>query len=191
MRESCTNSCSQWCSQVAPKIGTAGEKPGYSVPQCQGQAGGEQKDTPVAPVISHSNPENEPKNEPDGLVQGVLSSSPSSAGGPFTASFTGCFENTAIECMKSCLFSLWSALSASCKSLEQIHREKGLVFAKEFPISVGVFSGGFSTGFVWVSVLEQLFHCFGFQGQCLNHLNSCLLLTYWPCSLLIAYFHPY
>lgn len=66
MRESCTNSCSQWCSQVAPKKGTAGETSGSSVPQCQSQAGGEQKDTPVAPAISRSNPE----NEPDGLVQG-------------------------------------------------------------------------------------------------------------------------
>lgn len=66
MRESCTNSCRQWCSQVAPKIGTAGEESGSSVPQWQGQAGGEQKDTPVGPAISHSNPE----NEPDGLVQG-------------------------------------------------------------------------------------------------------------------------
>lgn len=44
MRESCTNSCSHWCSQVAPKIGTAGEKSGSSVLQCQGQAGGGKKE---------------------------------------------------------------------------------------------------------------------------------------------------
>lgn len=105
MRESCTNSCRQWCSQVAPKIGTAGEDSGSSVPPWQGQAGGEQKDIPVGPAISHSYPENEPENESDGLVQG---SSPGSAGGSVTASFTGCFENTATECMRSCswLFSL-------------------------------------------------------------------------------------
>lgn len=142
----------------------------------------------------HSSRGNEPANEPDGGA-GVLSSSPGSAGGSVTASLTGSFENTAIECMKSCvwLFSLWSAVSVSCKSFEQIHREKGLIFAKGFHISVGDCSGGFSTsaGFVWVSVLEQPFHCFGFQGQCLNHLNSCLLLTYWPGSLLIAYFPPH
>lgn len=62
----------------------------------------------------------------------------------------------------------------------QIHREKELIFAKGFHISVGVCSGGFSTGagFVWVSVLEQPSHCFGFQEQCLNNLNLCLLLTY-------------
>lgn len=70
MKESCTNCCSQWCSQLAPKIGTERENSGSSVPQCQGQAGGEQKDNPVAPAISHSNPENEPKNQPDGLEQG-------------------------------------------------------------------------------------------------------------------------
>lgn len=52
MRESCTYSCSQWCSQAAPKKGTAGEMSGSSVPQYQGQAGGEQKDTPVAPAIT-------------------------------------------------------------------------------------------------------------------------------------------
>ena len=58
-------------------------------------------------------------------------------------------------------------MSVSRKSLEQIHREKGLIFAKRFQISVSVFAGGgFSTGagFMWVSVLEQPFHCFGFSG---------------------------
>jgi len=55
----------------------------------------------------------------------------------------------------------------SPKSLEQIRREKGLIFAKQFQVSVSVCTGGgFGTGvgLVWVSVLEQPFLCFGFLG---------------------------
>lgn len=86
--------------------------------------------------------------------------------------------------MKSCLwvFSLRSAVSVSYKSLEQIYREKELIFAKEF---LYVCSGGFSTGAgfgVGVCIGAAITAIvFVFKGQCLNHLNSCLLLTYWPC----------
>lgn len=58
-------------------------------------------------------------------------------------------------------------MSVSRKSLQQINREKGLIFAKGFQISVSVCAGaGFGTGagLVRDSVLEQPFHCFAFSG---------------------------
>lgn len=51
-------------------------------------------------------------------------------------------------------------MSVPHKALEQIHREKGLIFAKWFQISVSVCAGGgFGTGAGFVP-----FHCFGFSG---------------------------
>lgn len=190
-RESCINSCSQWYSQVAPKIGTAGEKSGSAVPQDQGQAGGSRRLwlQPSATPNLHI-----------GLQLSLMAWCRS----PQLLSWQCRWLSYSIphrlfwehwywvyEKLFMAVFPVISSGSLLQVPWANPQRERSDFC--QFHISVSICAGGFSTGagFVWVSVLEQPFHCFGFQGQCLNHLNSCLLLTYWPCSLLIAHFHPY
>lgn len=112
----------------------------------------------------------------------------------------GCSLLGRLAARQSVLLSAWKAAygcflsNRQCQShsLECIHREKGLFVPN-----------GFRSRVLWSRFRHWCRVCVSpcpgaaislfplSQGQCLNHLNLCLVLTSWPCSLLIAYFHPY